>query len=94
VKFFCFDLHEHRGSKNNAEYCRSDQITVPLGLAVVSPSHDMGDGVAAGLAQRSRQDLNDPEYKRYLWYLGKRARCPLRSSCSKQPDYLKSIVHD
>src|SRR2546430_2322098 len=78
---------ERRAQRLREHYChpikdldlprthRSDQITVPLGLGggFAQPRHR--NGVAAGLAQCSRQDLYDPEYKGYLWYLSNELRC-------------------
>ena len=74
VKFLRLDLHEHRGNENDAEDCRADKIAGALGFggSFAQPRH--GDGVAAGLAQRGRQDLDDPEEQRYLWNLGNELR--------------------
>jgi len=35
------DLHEDATAKNNAEYCRSDQIAIDCGLGGSFASHDM-----------------------------------------------------
>src|SRR6266404_3107082 len=68
MKFLRLNLNEDRSNENNAKYCRADEVTGAFrrGCSFAKPRH--GDGIATGLAQSGREDLNDPEEKRYLWY--------------------------
>ena len=68
MKLLRLDLDEHRGNKNNAKYRRADEIALACRRigSFAQPGH--GNGVTAGLAQRSSENLNDPEYQRYLRY--------------------------
>jgi hypothetical protein len=82
VKLFRSNLHQHRDYKNHTENCRSDQIagTYGFGRRFAKPRH--GDSIATGLAERGRQDLNDPEEERYLRYLCNEVGFPFVHFCS------------
>jgi len=66
MKFFRPDLHQDRDDKNDPEDSRSDKVAGALRLSgsFAKPRH--GYGVAAGFAERCREDLNDPEHERNL----------------------------
>jgi hypothetical protein len=55
VKFLRPDLGDDAGHEDDQEDQRRDQV---------SQVHRHGDSVAAGLAQGSREDLDDPESQR------------------------------
>jgi hypothetical protein len=66
VKFFRPDLHEHRSDENHAEDCGSNEITGAFRFVrcFAEPRHR--DRIAAGFAERGRENLDDPEQQRDL----------------------------
>ena len=58
-----YDLGDHGRNEHAHEYARADQISAVVSI-FVRVQHRHGHGVAAGLADRCRDDLDDPEAER------------------------------
>src|ERR1022692_4264972 len=60
MKLFGRDLGDDRNHKQDGKYGCAYQVT---------KVHGHGNGIAASLAERGRQDFYDPEDQRHFWHL-------------------------